>query len=305
MTAVDVPSGRPAAATTPGPGDPRLRRLSLNQRTVRRWSALEAVEACARAGVPAVGLWREPVVEDGTGAVARAIERSGLRVSSLCRGGFFTASDAARRVDAAQDNRRAVDLAAELGAACLVLVVGGLPDGSPDLPAARARVADAVAELVGYAAPAGVRLAIEPMQPMYCADRSVLSTLAQALDLAGCFPADDVGVVIDSFHLWWDPALGGGIERAGNRIAGAQVSDWITPMAPDPLLSRGMIGDGHIDFGWFVRALDTAEYAGDLEVEIFNADVWDADPQQTLDTVLRRYAQHVETGAARSAMGAG
>ncbi|MBU8860816.1 MULTISPECIES: sugar phosphate isomerase/epimerase family protein [unclassified Micromonospora] len=273
--------------------DPRLARLSLNQRTTRRWSVSEAVDGCVRAGIPAIGLWREPVAEIGVPAAARLVADAGLRVSSLCRGGFLTAADDAGRAEALADNRRAIDEAADLDAACLVLVVGGLPPGSRDLAGARQRVADALAELAPYAGERGVRLALEPLHPMYCADRAVLSTLGQALDLAEAFPAGQVGVVVDTFHVWWDPDVWRQIARAGVRIASFQVCDFLTPLPADVLLGRGMMGDGHIDFPPLRRAVEAAGYTGDVEVEIFNAEVWATDPDQVVATMIARYTDRV------------
>ncbi|MFE2617541.1 sugar phosphate isomerase/epimerase family protein [Micromonospora chalcea] len=275
--------------------DPRLAKLSLNQRTTQRWSVAQAVDGCVRAGIPAIGLWREPVAEIGVPAAARLVTDAGLRVSSLCRGGILTAADEAGRAAALADNRRAIDEAAALRAACLVLVVGGLPPGSRDLPGARQRVADALAELAPYAGERGVRLALEPLHPMYCADRAVLSTLGQALDLAEAFPAEQVGVVVDTFHVWWDPDVWRQIARAGTRIASFQICDFLTPLPADVLLGRGMMGDGHIDFPPLRRAVQAAGYSGDVEVEIFNAEVWATDPDRVLATMIARYVDRVLT----------
>ena len=275
--------------------DPRLAKLSLNQMTTRSWLVREAVDGCVRAGIPAIGLWREPVAEIGVAAAAKAVADAGLRVSSLCRGGFLTASGEAGRA-ALDDNRQAIDEAAGLGTDCLVLVVGGLPGGSRDLRGARQRMADAVAELAPYAGERGVRLALEPLHPMYCADRAVLSTLGQALDLAEQFPVDQVGVVVDTFHIWWDPDVWTQIARAGARIASFQVCDFLTPLPADVLLGRGMMGDGHIEFAPFQQAVAAAGYTGDTEVEIFNADVWATDPDQVLATMKQRYVDLVLEG---------
>ncbi len=270
-----------------------LARLSLNQKTTNRWTVAEAVAGCTRAGLPAIGLWREPVRATGVASAARMVADAGLRVSSLCRAGFLTAADSTQRGRALDDNRRAVDEAAALGTDSLVMVVGGLPEGSRDLVGARGRVADGIGVLAPYAGECGVRLALEPMHPIYCADRGVLCTLGQALDLAEQFPVDQVGVVVDSFHVWWDPEVLSQIARAAGRICSFQVSDWITPLPPDALLSRGMMGDGHIDFTALRQAVDAAGYRGDIEVEIFNADVWAADPDQVVATLARRYVAHV------------
>ncbi|MEO3812188.1 sugar phosphate isomerase/epimerase [Sphaerisporangium sp. B11E5] len=272
-------------------------RLSLNQWTTQRWSLREAVDGCVRHGVPAIGLWRQQVGEYGVAASARAVRAAGLRVSSLCRGGFLTSGGPL------DDNRRAIDEAAELGAECLVLVVGGLPGVPPgatppawfsrDLPGARARVAEAVDALVPYAARSRVRLALEPLHPMYCADRAVISTLGQALDLVERHPPEWAGVVVDAFHVWWDPDLPAQIARAGasGRIAAYQVSDWLHPLPPEILLGRAMMGDGVIDLRAMTSAVLSAGYTGDIEVEIFNADVWAADPDEVLTTMRRRYRQ--------------
>ncbi len=275
-----------------GPDD-RLARLSLNQKTTNSWGVAEAVDGCVRAGLPAIGLWREPVHEIGLDHAVKLVRDAGLRVSSLCRGGFLTAADPGTRQRALDDNRRAIDEAAALGAPCLVLVVGGLPDGSRDLPGARERVTEAVGELASYAGERNVRLALEPLHPMYCADRAVLSTLAQATDLAERFPVEQVGVVVDTFHVWWDPQVFAEIARAGERIASFQVCDFNLPIPADALLARGMMGDGVIDFRPLRQAVDEAGYRGDIEVEIFNADVWASDPDEVVATMIRRYADLV------------
>jgi len=264
-------------------------KLSLNQATIKYADLATALRVTREAGIESIGLWREPVAAVGLAGAAAMVADSGLRVSSLCRGGFFTAADPARRRAALEDNRRAIEETATLAAAgapgsapVLVLVAGGLPDGDRDLPGARARAADAIGELVDDAAAAGVVLAIEPMHPIYAADRGVISTLGQALDVAERFPT--VGVVVDTFHVWWDPQLAEQVRRAGPRIAAYQVCDWITPLPADALLARGMMGDGHIDFATVTRLVAEAGYAGDIEVEIFNQSIWDADP---LDVALR------------------
>lgn len=292
---LDVPSGRPAAVPTPQPGDPRLRRLSLNTATTKGWTLRQAVDGAVRAGIPAVGLWRDRVAEVGVAAAARTVADSGLRVSSLCRGGFLTATDLPGRRAALDDNRRAIEEAAVLGAADLVIVAGGLPPGDRDLARARARVGDRIAELVAEAAAHRVRLVLEPLHPLYVADRAVLSTLGQVLEMAAAHPPHTVGVMVDTFHVWWDPELEARIAQAGRegRLAGYQVSDWILPIAADPLLARGMMGDGHVDFDRIGRAVGRAGYTGDVEFEIFNADVWAADGHAVLATAIRRYVQVV------------
>ena len=175
-----------------------------------------------------------------------------------------------------------------------MLVPGGLPEGDRDLVAARDRAAEAIGELVPAALAAGVRLGIEPMHPIFAADRGVVSTLGQALDIAEQFPVEAVGVVVDTFHLWWEPGVLDQVARAGERITSYQIGDWITPLPPDALLSRGMVGDGHIDFAAFTRAVAATGYAGDVEVEIFNADIWAAPGGEVVATLARRYIELVE-----------
>ncbi|MEU1662739.1 sugar phosphate isomerase/epimerase family protein [Streptomyces sparsogenes] len=268
-----------------------LTRLSLNQETIKQWSLPELAEGCVKAGVPGVGLWRAPVQEYGVEAAARLIRDAGLTVTSLCRGGFFTAIDPAERAAALADNRAAIDEAATLGTDTLILVSGGLPPGSRDLFAARERIADALAELAPYAADRGVRLAIEPLHPMYASDRCVVSTLAQALDLAERFPAEQVGVVVDTYHLWWDDTVATQITRAGagGRLASFQLADWITPLPEGVLLGRGQLGDGSVDFRWFRERVDATGFTGPIEVEIFNPALWARDGAEVLAEVADRY----------------
>ena len=268
-----------------------LARLSLNTGTTKALTLPEAVEAATRAGLDWIGLWRDRVAETGLDKAARIVREAGLRVSSLCRGGFLTAADAAGQRAGLADNRAAIDEATALGTRELIMVVGGLPDGDRDIAGARRRVADRVADLVPYAAENDVRLVLEPLHPMYAADRAVLSTLGQALDLAAPYPTRTVGVVIDTFHVWWDPELASSVARAGRegRIASYQVCDFNLPIAPDPLLSRGMMGDGVIDFPAITRMVAKTGYDGPVEVEIFNADIWAAPADEVLATMKQRW----------------
>ena len=266
-----------------------LSRLSLNQKTTNAWTLPEAINGCVRAGIPSIGVWREPLAEIGVDRAVALLGDAGLRVSSLCRGGFLTAADPQQRAAAIDSNIAAIKEAAALGTDALVMVVGGLPEGSRDLPGARARVADGIAELAPVAGDHGVRLALEPMHPIFTADRGVLATLGEALDLAEQFPAEQVAVVVDSFHVWWDPQLEEQIARAAGRIASFQVCDWITPFPGDALLSRGMMGDGHIDFHRLRRLVESAGYTGDIEVEIFNGPLWETDGDVVLALMKERY----------------
>ena len=263
----------------------RLGRLSLNQATTPQWSVREAVDGCARAGVPGIGLWRGPVAEIGVGAAAKLVRDAGLRVTSLCRGGFFT-SPGARA-----ENRQAVDEAAAVGAEVLLLVSGGLPAGSRDLDGARARIRDGIADLVPYARDHNVLLGIEPLHPMFCSDRCAVVTLGQAVDLAAPFPG--VGVVVDAYNIWWDPQVYPAIARANGRIAAFQVSDWIAPLRADTLNSRGVPGDGCIELRRIRSAVDATGYDGAIEVEIFNADLHRMPGADVLNLIVDRYLQHL------------
>jgi sugar phosphate isomerase/epimerase len=272
-----------------------LARFSINQMTVKQLSMPELVDACLESGVPGVGLWREPVQSYGVEATAKLVRDAGLAVTTLCRGGFLTATDPDERAAALDDNRRAVDEAATLGTEVLVLVSGGLPAGSKDLHGARERIADALAELGPYAERHGVKLAIEPLHPMYAADRCVVSTLTQALDLAERFPAHQVGVTVDTYHIWWDDTAPAQIARAGagGRIHTFQLADWTTPLPEGVLNGRGQIGDGSIDMREWKAYVETAGYTGPIEVELFNDALWARDGREVLAETAARFVEHV------------
>ncbi|QHA04836.1 TIM barrel protein [Streptomyces broussonetiae] len=268
-----------------------LSRFSINQMTVKQLSLPELAVACGELSVRQVGLWREPVQEYGLAATAKLIRGAGLTVTTLCRGGFFTAIDPEARAAALADNRRAIEEAAALGTNTLVLVSGGLPPGSKDLRAARERIADALAELAPYAGENGVRLAIEPLHPVYASDRCVVSTLAQALDLAERFPAHQVGVAVDTYHIWWDDRAPAQIARAGagGRIHTFQLADWTTPLPEGVLNGRGQIGDGAIDMREWRGHVEAAGYTGPIEVELFNEELWARDGREVLAETVERF----------------
>jgi sugar phosphate isomerase/epimerase len=267
-----------------------LERLSLNQATVKQLSLADAAALCVRHGIPAIGVWRDRVAEVGLDRAVATVRAAGLHVSSLCRGGFFTRADDEGHREALADNRAAVVEAAALGADTLVLVCGGLVPDRRDLGLARRMVADAIGAMVPEAQRLGVRLGIEALHPMFCADRSVISSLGEAVDLALQFPADAVGVVVDTYNVWWDARLADEIARAAGRIAGYQVGDWVLPLPQDTLLGRGHVGDGVIDFPPITAAVRAAGYAGYVEVEIFNADAWAAPADQTATKIRERFA---------------
>jgi sugar phosphate isomerase/epimerase len=263
-----------------------LSRLSLNQATTQNWGMGETIDGCARAGVGWIGLWRHKVGEIGLAETASRLQAAGLRVSSLCRGGFFPAASASERQKRIEDNLRAVDEAAELAAPVLVLVCGPAPDRNLD--AARRMVEDGIVAVLPHAAERGIRLAIEPLHPMYAGDRSVVVTLRQANDMAERIASPNVGVAVDVYHVWWDPDVYMQIARAGEKILGFHVSDWLVP-PPDHLLGRGMMGDGVIELRRLRQAVDAAGYSGPIEVEIFNQHIWDTPGEQVLELMKERF----------------
>ncbi|WP_443071484.1 sugar phosphate isomerase/epimerase family protein [Streptomyces sp. NBC_01465] len=262
--------------------------------TVKQLPLPTLVEACVDLGIPGIGLWREPVQNYGVESAAKLVSDAGLTVTTLCRGGFLTAIDATERAAAIADNRKAIDEAATLGTDTLVLVSGGLPAGSKDLHGARERIADAISELAPYAAERGIRLAIEPLHPMYASDRCVISTLTQALDIAERFPADQVGVAVDTYHIWWDDQAPAQVARAGaaGRIHTFQLADWTTPLPEGVLNGRGQIGDGAIDMREWRERVDAAGYTGAIEVELFNDVLWARDGLELLKETADRFVEH-------------
>lgn len=287
---------------------PDHRWLSINTATVRRqrgqdWGLLEILDACAARGIRAVSPWRDQVAAAGLPAVAQRLKSHGIELSGYCRGGMFPYTDAASRQAARDDNRRALDEACTLGAPCLVLVVGGLPGAlagraaHKDIALARTQVAEGLAELLDEARPRRMPLAIEPLHPMYAADRACINTLAQALDLCDALDpgrSGALGVAVDAYHVWWDPQLQAQIARAGReRLLAYHVCDWLTPTT-HLLEDRGMPGDGVIDLPRLRGWVEAAGYAGYAEVEIFSRDNWwQRDGSEVLDTCIQRHRQVV------------
>ena len=269
-------------------------KLALNQITTKRWSLGEAIDGCVRHGVRGISVWRDRLTEMGVPAAARALKDAGLAVTGLCRGGMFTWADAQGRAASRDDNARAIDEAAAIGARCLVLVVGGLAPGSKDLAGAREQVREGVAAMLERAKAAGMPLAIEPLHPMQAADRACVNTLDQALDLCDALdPAASgaIGVAVDVYHVWWDPSLERAIRRAGKpRLLGYHLCDWLVPTR-DTAFDRGMMGDGVIDLPRIRAWMEAAGYDGLHEVEIFSSgDWWQRDPDEVMRVMQARYA---------------
>jgi sugar phosphate isomerase/epimerase len=273
--------------------------LSLNTATVRKQGDLaQIVDACARHGIRAIDPWRDQVAAIGLDRVVRIVRDAGLDLSGYCRGGMFTADDA-HRTHARDDNRRAVDEAKALGASCLVLVVGGLPQysrpgsaASRDIAGARTQVEDGIADLLVYARQVGMPLAIEPLHPAYAADRACVNTIRQALDICDRLdPAisGDIGIALDVYHIWWDPEVLSQIARAGaKRLHAFHVCDWLVP-TKDLLNDRGMMGDGVIDIRALRAAVEAQGFAGYSEIEIFSENWWERPIDEVLRTCIERH----------------
>ncbi|MGI9489665.1 MAG: sugar phosphate isomerase/epimerase family protein [Geminicoccaceae bacterium] len=271
------------------PPDPE--RLCIHQVTLlERCDFHQSVDCLARNNVFKTAIWRDMLDAAGLKAAKRALADSGVQAPVFCSAGFLTASDASDFAKALDDNRRRFEQAVELGAKVIVTLTGGLDPDDPDLDDARKRALDGLAQLLPDARDAGVTLALEPLHPMVCGLRSVLSTLGDANDWLDQLDADDVlGLTVDSYALWWDPALEQQITRAGDRLASFHVSDWL-PETRDVRLDRGMPGDGLIDNrkirGWIERA----GFDRLIEVEIFSSrDWWQRDPDEVVRTIKERY----------------
>lgn len=263
-------------------------RLSLNTATVRaQWSLGECIDGCQRHGIGGIAPWRDKLHEMGVTEAAKAIRRAGLRVSGLCRGGWFTERGVLDQ-DVIDDNRRAVDEAAELDADCLVMVVGGLAKDSRDLPRAWALVEEGLEKALDYARGLGVKIAIEPLHPMYAADRACVNTMRQALDICDRL-GDGIGCAVDVYHVWWDFELEEQLARAGKeRILAFHICDWLVPTR-DLLTDRGMMGDGVIDIPRLRGVVEANGFTGLNEVEIFSAlDWWRRDADDVLATLVER-----------------
>ena len=258
--------------------------MSFNQMTADQLSLAEAAALCAEAGIRWFGPWRHKVAEVGAAEARRILDGHGLRVSSLCRGGFFLAADEA------EDNRRAVEEAAALGTDALVLVCG--PPASKDLQQARDTIERGIETLLPYAGQHGVRLGIEPLHPMMIGERSAITTLGEALDIAERIGDPGVGVVIDVYHTFWDASLPEQIARAAGRIVGYHVNDWLRETS-HTLLERGMMGDGIIDLHGFSAMIEAAGYCGPIEVEILNPAIWDLPRAELMGLTVERFERCV------------
>ena len=272
---------------------PDIRRLAINTATTKKqWGLREAAEHYARAGIAGIDPWRDQVAAVGLADAARIIKDNGLTVTGLCRGGFFPYADAAHKQRNIDDNLKAIDEAAALGAHCLVLVCGGLPQASKNIAEARQMVTESIAHILPHARKCGVPLAIEPLHPMYAADRSVVTSLAEANDICDQL-GEGVGIAYDVYHLWWDHAIERETRRAKGRILAFHVCDWLVTTR-DLLLDRGMMGDGVIAIPYLRRLVEETGYNGFIEVEIFSErDWWQRAPEEVIAVCQQRYREFV------------
>ncbi len=269
-----------------------LDKLCIHTATTKPWSVEIAVENYARGGVSGITVWRDALANRDAAAVGRGIRDAGLQVVSLCRGGFFPSVDADARARALEDNLRAIDEAESLGAPLIVLVCGADP-GQP-LADSRAQIAEGIHAAAGSAREAGVKLAIEPLHPMYADAKSAVNTMQSANDMCDQIDLPNVGVAVDVYHIWWDPNAIGEIARCGaaERIFAFHVCDWRVPTR-DFLLDRALMGEGCIDIPRFRNAVEQAGFAGFNEVEIFSTHYWSTDQSAYLQKIIRAYKEHV------------
>lgn len=266
-------------------------RLGIHTMTLKSWSLQETCAALAAAQVPAITLWRQAIEPVGVDLARQLVEDAGLRVTSLCRGGFFPAATEQGRQDAIDENRRVIDEAAAVGAPAVVLVCGAVPGQS--LQTSRAQIQDGIAAVLPHAKACGVNLSIEPLHPIYAADRSAVNTMAQARRMCEQLNGENetqVGIAADVYHIWFDDALEQEILLSGKAgwLHAFHICDWKVEQS-DPLQDRGLMGEGVIDIQQIYQWMSAAGYTGDIEVEIFSSHHWAKDPNLFLQEILTAY----------------
>ena len=263
-------------------------KLCVHTITTKPWSIEEAIDNYAQAGIGGITVWRQWLEGRNPIHVGKHIRESGLTAVSLCRGGFFPASAQSERQQAIDDNLRAVDEAAALGAPLIVLVFGASPD--VPLPEARKHIQAGIEAVLPYAGANKVKLAIEPLHPMYADSRSAINTLKQANDLCAAINSPALGVAVDVYHLWWDPNLEQEIKRCGasGRLDAFHICDWLTPTT-DMLNDRGLMGEGCIPIRQIRGWVEAAGFTGFNEVEIFSNHHWAADQHDFLNKIIHAY----------------
>jgi sugar phosphate isomerase/epimerase len=270
--------------------------LSLNQATTRPYPLAETAEAASRAGIGHIGLWLEPVEAIGIEATRQILADAGLRVSSMCRVDFVADQSGVALTRALDRVKDALELSHAVGAPMLTFIAGGLPAHDRSISRAEGRVRDALEQLEPYAQQAGVRLALEPLHPLFVGNRSIVTTVAQALRIVADLPVESCGILVDAYATFWDSAFEPSVAEAAPRIAGYQVSDFALPLpAPEPMNGRLFPGDGEIDLVALTQAVRRAGFTGPTEVEIFNDDIWrlplDVIVKRTVDSFTRHLAQ--------------
>jgi sugar phosphate isomerase/epimerase len=266
-------------------------RLCVHTITTRGWELEEAVDQYARAGVPGITVWRQWLEEYDPQKAGERIRAAGLQVVSLCRGGFFPAFKEKTREESIEDNKRAIEDAAALGAPLVVLVCGAVPGQS--LAESRKQITDGIAATLPLAESLGVRLAIEPLHPMYAADRSAINTLSSANDLCDELNHPLLGIAYDVYHLWWDPDLEAQTRRTAEakRIFAYHVCDWMVPTT-DLLNDRGLMGEGCIDLRGIRSMVEENGFSGVIEVEVFSNRWWAKPTFKFLEEIKYSYLNH-------------
>ena len=265
-------------------------KLCIHTITTKPWDIETAIKKYAKSGVKGITIWRQWLEGRSLATVRRSIKDVGLTVVSTCRGGFFPSTSPKKRHDAIDDNKRAIDEAEALGAPMVVLVCGADPEQS--LEDSRKQIHDGIQACLDHSKAANVKLAIEPLHPMYAADRSAINTLLQANDMAEAINNSFIGVAVDIYHLWWDPDLEQQIYRcgkAGNLLA-FHICDWRIPTI-DMLNDRGLMGEGCINIKQIRGWVEKAGFDGFNEVEIFSNRWWQADQEKFLGEIKRAYLE--------------
>jgi sugar phosphate isomerase/epimerase len=268
-----------------------LSRLCIHTQTNRPWDLERCVTEYHRAGIRGISVWRHLLEKTAPQRARVILDDHRMEVVSLVRGGFFAAVDKTRRREAIEDNLKALEEADQIGAPMLVLVCGADPDQTPAI--SREQILDGILELLPVAEKAGLKLAVEPLHPMYAAERSAIVTLGQANDLVEAIGSQVVGVAVDLFHLWWDPMLETEIMRCGSmgKLFAFHINDW-KPDMTDLLNDRGIMGEGCIPVKQIRGWMDEAGYKGYHEVEIFSDRYWAMDQVEYLESIKTAYLNH-------------
>lgn len=269
-----------------------LSRFAINQITTPKWTMPEALDGYSRQGISGIAVWRQFLEAYGVAQTRKHLKELDMWVPSLCTSEWLNVSVDQSMTAAIDTNRRLLDAAAEIGAGCLMMVVGGMPPDNKDISGQRARVRDALFALLPHAREVGVKLGLEPLHPMYAGDRSVLNSIKVANDLCDEL-GEGAGLVPDVYHCWWDPAFEAELRRAGPaRIISFHYCDWLVPTRN--LRDRGMVGDGVIDIAGIKGWLDDIGYVGPFELEIFSElDWWERPPEETVRVAVERCAPYV------------